>query len=134
MSFTLEYLRKETHLVLPRYSPYLITQNIYDLLFQYVLTPERENLLNNFVQKLEAYARKRTNTPFSIPLADLEFLGEGWQELKMLNWFEVPISVFALHTDAEQQEEAIGELKNLMLMNYDEAKHLIYVYPREMVW
>ncbi len=138
MSFSLEFQRQETHLVLPRYSPYILSENIYDLLFQYVLTPEREALLKKFIQKLDNYTKSNPQAPFSISLSALEFLGEGWQELKLLNWTEIPVAVFSIHftSDAspEEKEESLAELQHLMLMNYDEEQHLIYIYPRNMIW
>ncbi len=138
MTYSLEYLRRETHLVLPRYSPFTLSRNIYDLLFQYVLTPERETLLKNFIQKLETYTKTKPDAPFSIALQDLEFLGEGWQELKLLNWFEVPVTVFALHMQegatAEDLEQAQDELRNLMLLNPSEDGKEIIVFPRDFVF
>ena len=138
MPFSLEYLRKETHLVLPRYSPYIITEQIYDLLFQYVLTPEREILLKNFIQKLEAYIKSRPEAPFSISLEALSFLGEGWQELKFLNWAEIPVSVFAAHfpenLSEEEKEKQIAEIHHLILVNYEPETQIFYAYPRGMVW
>ena len=138
MSFSLEYLRQETHLVLPRYSPYILTQNIYDLLFQYVLTPEREALLKNFIEKLDAYTKSKSEAPFSISMADLEFLGEGWQELKLLNWSEMPVSVFALHfsedASLEEKDTILSDLRRLMLLNYNAEKECIYVYLRDIIW
>ena len=138
MTYSLEYLRRETHLVLPRYSPFVLSQNIYDLLFQYVLTPEREALLKNFIRKLEDYVKAKPESPFSIPVKDLEFLGEGWQELKLLNWFEVPLIVYALHTPEnttpEELDQIQAELKNLMLLNFSEDSKEMFVFPRDFVF
>lgn len=140
-SFYLTYLRHEQHLMLPRVSSILLAQNLYDVLFQYAITPEKEEKLEYLIGLLEAHIKTQAQAPFSRSIHDLEFLDDGLRELKLLNWTEIPVSIFELHLqeemDTEQQEEAYTEVVNMlesfMICKLEPGSNLLYVYPSNLV-
>lgn len=135
--FSLNYLHTENHLMLPRVSSILLAQNLYDLLFQYVISPVEEENLKNFVSHLDQHIKSKSPTPFSIPLSDLDFLQEGLQELRLLNWLEIPVAIFSLEFKAtvtgEELENIINELNTIMLCAYKNDTNLLYVYPSNLI-
>ena len=140
-SFYLTYLRREQHLMLPRVSSILLAQNLYDVLFQYAITPEKEEKLEYFIGLLEDHIKTQAQAPFSRSIQDLEFLDDGLRELKLLNWTEVTVSIFELHLqeemDAEQQEDAFTEVVNMlesyMICKREPDSNLLYVYPSNLI-
>ena len=76
-AFQLSFIRQEQHLMLPRTSSIILTQNLYDVLFQYVITTEKEDKLNYFINLLDTNIKIKANAPFSMPISELEFLDEG---------------------------------------------------------
>jgi len=129
-------VRCEKHLVLPTVTSIVLVQNLYDILFQYVIDAHKEELLKAFINQLEEHIKSKSRTPFSAPLEDLEFLNEGLEELRLLNWMEVPVTVFALEikdTDDEEIREAVIEhLRELMIVRPVPGTNLLYVYPSNL--
>lgn len=141
ISFQLNFIKQEQHLMLPRTSSILLTQNLYDILFQYVITPEKEEKLNYFINLLETHIKSKANAPFSMPLSELEFLEDGLEELKLLNWAELPVSIFNISLDAcldkesyaEETEKIVSYLESLMIIRHYKGSDLFYVYPSNLV-
>ena len=96
--FNMRYLGKEDHLVMPPLTKLVATQALYDMLFQYVLTPEKEQKLLDFINRIHAHLSDNAyrNTPFSVPVAEMQFLEEGLEELKLLCWQVMPVHVFEI--------------------------------------
>ncbi|HQA07451.1 MAG TPA: hypothetical protein PLM20_05810 [Syntrophomonadaceae bacterium] len=135
-TFTLTMVRCEKHLVLPTVTSIVLVQNLYDILFQYVIDAQKEEMLKAFIDRLEQHIKSKPTTPFSAPLEDLEFLNDGLEELRLLNWMEVPVTVFALEmkdTDNEDIREAVIEhLRQLMIVRPVPGTNLLYVYPSDL--
>lgn len=135
-SFSLEYIGRENHMLLPTVTSIILTQNLYDVLFQYVISEEKETLLKTFIDMLEVHIKSKSRAPFSVPLSDLAFLDEGLQELKLLNWMEVPVTVFRIIMPADANEEALentlGFLRGIFTFNRKTNTHDIYVYPQDL--
>ena len=137
----LDFIREEQHLMLPTVTSIKLTQNLYDALFQYVITEEKEELLKKLIGMLESHIKRRDQAPFSMPVADLEFLDEGLEELRLLNWMEVPVAIFQLTLDANIKEENYADelekvltwLEGLMIFSRPEESMLIRVYPYVLV-
>lgn len=137
--FSLQFMEQEDHLVLPTVTSIVLVQNLYDVLFQYVLSPEQEEKLQAFINKLDAHIKKKSQTPFSMPKTDLAFLGEGLEELRLLNWMELPVCKFTILPDREQEwsgeageaalEEIIENLEDYAMISRVENSAVIYVYP-----
>jgi len=140
-NFRLDFIREEQHLMLPTVTSIKLTQNLYDALFQYVITEEKEELLKKLIGMLESHIKRRDHAPFSMPVADLEFLDEGLEELRLLNWMEVPVAVFQLTLDvsikeedyADELEKVLTCLEGLMIFSRPEDSLLIRVYPYVLV-
>lgn len=141
IGFQLNYIKQEQHLMLPLASSIILTQNLYDILFQYVITPEKEAQLESFIKMLETHIKSKAATPFSLPIAELEFLEEGLEELRLLNWAEVPVMIFQINLDAcldkesseEEVEKIINQLENLMIIRRYPGSDLLYAYPSKLV-
>lgn len=139
--FQLNFIKQEQHLMLPRTSSILLTQNLYDILFQYVITPEKEEKLNYFINLMKTHILSKANAPFSMPISELEFLDEGLEELRLLNWTEMPVSIFQISLDAclnkdaydEEVEKATALLESLMIIRRYKDSDLVYVYPSNLV-
>ncbi|HAA09279.1 MAG: hypothetical protein ACOX6F_06465 [Syntrophomonadaceae bacterium] len=131
--YTLTMIRREKHLVLPMVTSIILVQNLYDILFQYVIDADKEELLKRFIDQLEQHIKSKSDTPFSAPIKELEFLNEGLEELRLLNWMEVPVTVFSLELIEDDNEEArevvIEHLRQLMLVRPVADSNLLYVYP-----
>lgn len=137
--FSLRYLKQEPHLMLPEVTSILLVQKLYDILFQYVVTPEKEKQLEYFIKLLEKYIMSKPQGPFSMAVNELEFLEEGLQELKLLNWREIPVSMFEIviaetspeqENYSEQVEAVISFLEGLVLLSRSSSSPgQIYVYP-----
>ncbi len=139
-SFSLKFLREEQHLMLPTVTTIKLTQSLYDALFQYVLTPEQEVLLKQFIGMLEDHIKSKDRSPFSVPIKDLEFLDEGLEELRLLNWIEIPVAVFELTIEDattinfEEQNQYIADLlERLTIFSRPADSNLIWIYPYIMV-
>ncbi|NLO03398.1 MAG: hypothetical protein GX126_13950 [Bacteroidales bacterium] len=134
--FSLEFLGQEKHLLLPNVTSIILTQNLYDILFQYVISEEKEEQLKLFINMLETHIKSKSRAPFSVPLSDLEFLDEGLQELRLLNWMEVPVSVFrvSLPEDASEEdyENTFDLLKEIFTFNRKVNTSDIYIYPQNL--
>lgn len=141
MNFQFNFIKQEQHLMLPRTSSIILTQNLYDILFQYVITPEKEAKLDHFIKLLETHIKSKAEAPFSLPVAELEFLEEGLEELKLLNWAEIPVAVFQINLDAcldkesyeDEIEKIIQLLESLMIVRRYSGSDLVYVYPSNLV-
>ncbi len=133
--FSLKFTKKEKHLLLPTVTSIIVVQNLYDILFQYVITPEKEQKLQDFIKLLESHIKSKQRAPFSMPLSELEFLDEGLQELKLLNWLEVPVSVFEISIDVDESayedemEKILNLLQDFMTLKRKKDSNFIYVYP-----
>lgn len=140
-NFKLDFIREEQHLMLPTITSIKLTQNLYDVLFQYVITEEKEELLKKFIEMMETHIKSKDKTPFSMPIADLKFLDEGLEELRLLNWMEIPVAVFQLTLDpnskakdqAEELDKILTYLESLMVFSCSEDKMQIRVYPYTLV-
>ena len=86
-------VKQDRHLRLPTVTSIIAVQNLYDILFQYIIDPEQESRLKQLIALMGLILKARAG-PFSIPMEDLDFLGEGLEELKLLNWAEVEVAVF----------------------------------------
>ncbi|NLV21397.1 MAG: hypothetical protein GXY49_05370 [Syntrophomonadaceae bacterium] len=141
INFQLNFIRQEQHLMLPLASSIVLTQNLYDILFQYVITPEKEAKLDNFIKLLETHIKSKAEAPFSLPVTELEFLEEGLEELRLLNWTEIPVTVFQINLDAcldkesyeDEIEKIIHLLGRLMIVRRYSGSDLVYVYPSNLV-
>lgn len=139
--FSLEFVKEEQHLMLPTVASIKLTQNLYDVLFQYLISEEQEAKLKRFIDMLEAHIKRKDQAPFSMPIAELEFLDEGLEELRLLNWMEVPVAVFRLSLPAEVAETdypdavelTLGMLDRLMVFSHPAEGDLIWVYPYLLV-
>lgn len=140
-SFRLDFIREEQHLMLPTITSIKLTQNLYDTLFQYVITEEKEALLKKVISMLESHIKRKDQAPFSMPIADLEFLDEGLEELRLLNWMEIPVAIFQLSLDPNIKEEDYANeldkvltwLEGLMIFSRPEESLLLRVYPYVLV-
>ncbi|KUG04718.1 hypothetical protein ASZ90_017857 [hydrocarbon metagenome] len=136
--FQLNYLNQEQHIMLPNTTSILLVQNLYDVLFQYVIDPEKEAQLKYFIEKLETHIKSKPRAPFSMPVSELEFLGEGLQELRLLNWLESPVSVFEVILnkecdDIEEEKDKIFDLlADLFTFNKKPDSSMIYVYSNRL--
>lgn len=133
--FQLSFIRKEKHFLLPTVKTIIIAQNLYDILFQYVINPEREENLRLFLDKLETHIKSKPKAPFSIPYSELEFLEEGLQELRLLNWIELDVAVCEVIAPEgeEELENALEMLEEYIMFNRVENTKTIYVYPDGLV-
>jgi len=111
-SFKLEWGGSEEHWMLPELTALVSVQSLYDILFQYLITEEKEKLLTAFTRKVEYYLTQRRtglgNAPFSVPVSELEFLEEGIEELRYLQWHKVPVyqvKVFNNNGDTPSPQE-----------------------------
>lgn len=130
-NFKIEFVRSEKHFLMPTFKTVYLAQNLYDILFQYVVNPEREEMLKLFLSKLEKHIKSKSKAPFSIPYSDLEFLEEGLQELRLLNWMELDVAVCNVIVDGDQEafEKTLALLENFITFNRVEDTNSIYVYP-----
>jgi len=141
INFQLNFIKQEQHLMLPRTSSIILTQNLYDILFQYVITPEKEAKLDHFIKLLENHIKSKAMAPFSLPVSELEFLEEGLEELRLLNWVEIPVAVFQINLDACLDKEGYQDeidkitqfLESLMIVRRYSGSDLVYVYPASLV-
>lgn len=130
-AFQLNYLGQEEHLLLPNVTSIKVVQHLYDVLFQYAITPEEEAKLQSFIELMESHIKSKPKAPFSMPLSKLEFLDEGLEELKMLNWMQLEASVFEIVTAGNNEElERIIEMLESMLVFNRKGDNIIYVYPK----
>lgn len=140
-NFRLDFIREEQHLMLPTITTIRLIQNLYDTLFQYVITEEKEELLKKVIGMMESHVKRKDQAPFSMPIAELEFLDEGLEELRLLNWIEIPVAIFKLSLDANIKEEDYADeldkvltwLESLMIFSRPEDSMMIRVYPYVLV-
>ena len=140
-NFKLNFLRQEQHLMLPTITSIVLTQNLYDVLFQYLITEEKEEKLKKIIGMLENHIKRKDRAPFSMPISSLEFLDEGLEELRMLNWMEIPVAVFQISLDdsigedayEDEFEKVLNWMEDLMIFSRPEQSDLIWVYPFQLV-
>lgn len=136
--FSLDLVKQETHLRLPTVTSIIVVQNLYDILFQYLIDAEQESRLKQLIGLMETHIKSKSRAPFSIPVEDLEFLGEGLEELKLLNWAEVAVTVFRINMpeqeepSAEDLEPIFDLLEDLFTYKRVDESNLIYVYPSRL--
>ncbi len=139
--FTLKLVREEKHLALPTVTSLVLVKEIHDVLYQYLVDEEKERLLNLFLDKLKKHIdrQKEGNGPFSVPIQELEFLEqEGLDELKYMNWIEVPVYVFEIGLDIDpaskeyeaRLENVLSLLEELVVYNRIPGTNFINVYPQ----
>lgn len=136
IAFRLEFVNKETHLMLPLVTSIKLAQNLYDILFQYAVTPEKEAKLTSFIRSLEQHIKSKNTTPYSLPIDALKFLGDGLEELQLLNWIQVPVCEFRLITEAQNEEEfdaVLRELDSIMECAWLPERERLYVFPNNLV-
>jgi len=129
--FQLKFMGQEEHLLLPNVTSIKVVQHLYDVLFQYAITPEEEKKLQSFIGLMETHIKSKSRAPFSMPVSQLAFLDEGLQELKLLNWMQLKASVFEIITagnDDEELEKILEWLESLFTFNRQGRSSLIYVY------
>ncbi|MCX5780120.1 MAG: hypothetical protein NTV45_04750 [Firmicutes bacterium] len=139
--FRLDFLREEQHLMLPTITSIKLTQNLYDALFQYLITPDQEILLKKFIDMLESHIKRKDRAPFSMPVGELAFLDEGLQELRLLNWMEIPVAVFQLSLEdtvsaddySDELDKVLSLLERLTVFSRSADNNLIWVYPLLLV-
>lgn len=132
--FRLDFIKQEKHLLLPNVASIIVVQNLYDVLFQYVINNEKEQKLKHFIKLLETHIKSKPKAPFSMPVEDLAFLDEGLQELRLLNWMEVPVSLCELSlkedsNNEESKEQVLNFLQDILTFNIIEGTDKLYVYP-----
>lgn len=140
-NFRLDFIREEQHLMLPTVTSIKLTQSLYDALFQYLITPDQEVLLKKFIEMLESHIKQKDRAPFSRPVDELAFLDEGLQELRLLNWMEIPVAVFQLSMDdtipaddySDELDKILSLLERLMVFSRSGDNDLIWVYPLLLV-
>ena len=100
--------------MMPPLSKLVVTQALYDMLFQYVLTPEKEKNLLDFINRIEVHQKSNQyrSTPFSLPVEELQFLEEGIEELKLLCWQLVPVHIFEIDIPALPSSEDYDKAKD----------------------
>lgn len=136
--FKLVFKEQQKHLSLPQITSIVLTQNLYEMLFQYVMSPEKEKKLKTFIERLEKHIKSKARTPFSAPIAELEFLDNGLEELQLLNWMEIPVSLFTIEfmdpgdDNDDNLENVLSYLENLITFNRREDTQDIYVYPSNL--
>jgi len=138
-TFNMEFIGRETHLVLPTLTSIVLVQNLYDALFQYALNKEQEQKLEDFIKKLEGHIKKKIKAPFSIPVDEMEFLGEGLEELRLMNWMQIPVLKFAVNINdypgrSEEQDKELlqnitEDLQDYLIVNRRNESNILYVFP-----
>lgn len=142
--FELKLLREEQHMALPHLTSLVLVKEIQDVLYQYLVSPEKERLFNRFLERLKAHISldRDGNGPFSILIDDLNFLEEeGLEELKYLHWAEVPVYVFEVNGQVQPEDENYPEflkrvnqiLDQLLVYNWVPGTNLIYTYPQALL-
>lgn len=136
--FKLSLIKQDTHLRLPTVTSIIVVQNLYEILFQYLIDPEQENRLKQLISLMETHIKSKSTAPFSLPVEDLEFLGEGMAELRLLNWAEVAVTVFKVdiidpdEATEEDLDDIFALLEELCTFRRIEDSNLIYVYPAHL--
>lgn len=135
-SFSLRFVEQKEHLLLPNVTSIKVVQHLYDVLFQYAITVEQEQKLKTFIDRIESHIKTKPRTPFSMPLTDLEFLDEGLEELRLLNWMQESLAIFDIVLDdptdneAEIQEGILEMLESYMTFNRIPGTNQIIIYPQ----
>jgi len=120
-------------LLLPTITSIRVVQHLYDVLFQYAITPQEEERLQWFIGLMEAHIKSKPKAPFSMSISELEFLDEGLEELKLLNWMQLPASIFEIITDNNDEEEIekiLQLLESILTFNRQGDSNTIIVYPQ----
>jgi hypothetical protein len=134
-AFDLQFSHQEEHLVLPTITSIRVVQQLYDILFQYAITPEYEEKLKFFIGRMEKHIKSKPKAPFSMPLEDLKFLDEGLEEMKLLNWMQIPVSIFEIvprgfdPADELAAEKVFNFLESIFTFNRWPESLRIAVYP-----
>lgn len=134
-AFDLQFSHQEEHLVLPTITSIRVVQQLYDILFQYAITPEYEKKLQYFIVRMEKHIKSKPRAPFSMPLENLKFLDDGLQEMKLLNWMQIPVSIFAIvprdfdPADEMATEKVLNFLESFFTFNRQPETLNIVVYP-----
>jgi len=132
---------REEHLMMPHLTALTTAQNLYDILFQYVISPEKEEKLVKFINMIHEHLNDgfRGSIPFSVPVEELEFLGEGLAELKLLCWQKIPVYVFTVEIDEEDPDlrasslEAVENILAELFVYKWRGESQIIVYPSSVL-
>ncbi|QGT99032.1 hypothetical protein SYNTR_0439 [Candidatus Syntrophocurvum alkaliphilum] len=137
-NFGIKFIRKETHLALPTVTSIRLAQNLYDILFQYVINEEKESKLQEFIALLESHIKSKADGPFSIPISEISFLEDGLEELKLLNWMEVSVWIAEIIPDTDV-DASLEYYENVFssLSDYVKYKKIsdnrILLYPYSLI-
>ncbi len=135
--FQLNYLREEEHLLMPTRVSILVTQQLYDIFFQYCITREKEELLLSFIKLMETHIKNKDRTPFSFPIADLAAFEEGAEELRLLSWYDRQVQIFAVEIEGEyteqDHEDVLSLLSTIMTCRWNKEKRELYVFPSDVL-
>ncbi|MDR1615491.1 MAG: hypothetical protein LBR98_00500 [Syntrophomonadaceae bacterium] len=123
---------------MPALASIVLVQNLYDILFQYAVSKEKEEKLEVFIKKLETHIKSKARAPFSMSLEEMSFLGEGLDELRLLNWQQVNLFLFEIVIDEPEQdedvwEELMGFFNTLFTCVRINNSNVIKVFPSAMV-
>lgn len=130
-AFRLGFLEQKDYLLLPNVTSIKVVQHLYDVLFQYAITEEHEEKLKTFISRIETHIKTKTQTPFAMPLSDLEFLDEGLEELRLLNWMQQKLATFeVLVEEASAVEDIIEMLGSYITLNRIADSNQILVFPQ----
>lgn len=140
----LKMVREEKHLALPNLTSMVLVKEIHDVLYQYLVSEEKERLLNLFLDRLKQHLarNKYGNGPFSVRVEELQFLEEeGLEELKYMNWLEIPVYVLEVKVKVSPDDEEYDEymetvnhvLDELLVYNWVPGTNLIYTYPQGLL-
>jgi len=129
-AFKLVFIEQKEYLLLPNVASVKVVQHLYDVLFQYAITEEHEDKLKAFIAKMEAHIKSKTRAPFAMPLTDLEFLDEGLEELRLLNWMPANLATFEVTLDDPAQLDTVLEnLENYLTFNRITGTNQVIAYP-----
>lgn len=140
--FNLKYIATEEHFMMPTLTTLVMTQQLYDILFQYLLTPEQEKQLMDFIGLIQKYLDNKAHqkAPFSVNKAELDFLEDGLEELRMLCWQTIPVYVFEVEvcedSASPSYQTARDQMENILmdLFVYTwRGQNQILVYPPSIV-
>jgi len=130
-AFQLVFIEQKDYLLLPNVMSIKVVQHLYDVLFQYAITEEHEEKLKAFIGKMEAHIKTKTRTPFAMPLSDLEFLDEGLEELRLLNWMQDKLAIFEIAVEDSSALDGVMEmLASYLTLNRIGDSNQILVFPQ----
>jgi len=132
-AFKLVFTEQREHLLLPNVTSVKVVQHLYDVLFQYAITEDYEEKLKAFIAKMEAHIKTKARTPFAMPLTDLEFLEDGLEELRLLNWMQEKLTTFEVVVDEpEKLETGLETMEAYFTFHRIAETNQILVFPQKI--